>query len=77
MKYIIHFPYYLLALLTGGEVVCLRCYNDEIMWSVKYVDAWGVSYARPYTFTMVGHVICHNNGTCSGKSCYVEAWKKP
>lgn len=54
---------------------------------IRLIDCWGDDYrtfasksptgrrfARVYPFTGVGGVTLHEDGTCSGRSSYIERW---
>lgn len=33
------------------------------------------TFANVYPVFRVGHVVLHEDGTCSGTSCYIKEWK--
>jgi len=66
----------LVAYLTGGIPVALKCYKGQTYYTIMYKDPWGYNYAHVYWITKTGHVICRSDGTTDGASTYIQYWKK-
>ena len=64
----------LLALLGIIEIVILLDKDGQEFWTYKRKRAIGGYQAFVYPFTRVGHVILNDDGTCSGRSCYIKSW---
>ena len=76
MKYLTDPIKSIFALLTGATVICLEGYKGQTHKTTMRRNAFGKNEASVYWFPPVGHVICNNDGTCSGESSYISRWKK-
>jgi hypothetical protein len=76
MKYLTDPIKSIFALLTGATVICLQDFEGETYKTTMRKDASGQNVAHVYWFPWTGHVICHADGTCTGRSSYIKRWKK-
>jgi hypothetical protein len=64
----------LFAVLFGWELVWLRDFQNEVYLTKVNYGPWG-KWAYVYPFLKIGNVSLNDDGTCGGKSSYVEKWK--
>ncbi len=69
----------LIAFLTGGQLVRLEDFQNEVYETIAYRDYLrNCYYARVYWYDKVGHVILLDGGDVDArsKSSYIHNWRE-
>lgn len=56
------------------DLVWLESCSGIQYLTIKKKNPFGEYWCHVYPYTKIGHVILNEDGTCSGKSTYIERW---